>query len=108
MRHRGEGTEMKQLKSTKRKGKAFWPTGVFFLVLLGSGVASIHYLFQINNELKMVLKHEIPITEMITRITVHKLEQTSWLERALRHAEVAAHGQQNDEENTRLLKEAKA
>ena len=99
---------MKQPKSTKRKGKALWPTGVFFLVLLGSGVASIHYLFQINNELKMVLKHEIPITEMITRITVHKLEQTSWLERALRHAEVAAHGQQNDEENTRLLKEAKA
>ena len=107
MRHRKEGTEMKQLKSTKRKEKAFWPTGVFFLVLLGSGVASIHYLFQINNELKMVLKHEIPITEMITRITIHKLEQTSWLERALRHAEVAAHGSQNDQENTRLIKEAK-
>ena len=45
---------------------------------------------------------------MISRITVHKLEQTSWLERALRHAEIAAHGQQNDEENTRLLNEAKA
>jgi len=44
---------------------------------------------------------------MLTRITVHKLEQTSWLERAARHAEIAALGQQNDEENTRLLKEAK-
>jgi methyl-accepting chemotaxis protein len=99
---------MKRPKSTKRKGKGFWLTGLLFLVLLGSGVASIFYLFQINNELKVVLKHEIPITETITRITVHKLEQTSWLERALRHAEVAAHGQQNDEENTRLLKEAKA
>jgi len=99
---------MNQLKSTKRKEKIFWMTGVFFFLLLGLGVASIHFLFQINNELKVVLKREIPITEMITRITVHKLEQTSWLERALRHAEVAAHGQQNDEENTRLLNEAKA
>lgn len=99
---------MNQLKSTKRKEKIFWLTGVFFFLLLGLGVASIHFLFQINNELKVVLKREIPITEMITRITVHKLEQTSWLERTLRHAEVAAHGQQNDEENTRLLNEAKA
>ncbi len=99
---------MKRPKSTKRKGKGFWLTGLMFLVLLGSGVASIYYLFQINNELKVVLKHEMPITEMITRITVHKLEQTSWLERALRHAEVAAHGQQDDEENTRLLRNAKA
>ena len=71
-------------------------------------MASIHFLFQINNELKVVIEREIPITEMITRITVHKLEQTAWLERALRHAEVAAHGQQNDEENMRLLYEAKA
>jgi len=99
---------MNQLKSTKRKEKISWLTGLLFLLLLGSGVASIYFLFQINNEFKVVLKHEIPITEMISRITVHKLEQTSWLERALRHAEIAARGQQNDEENTRLLTEAKA
>ena len=99
---------MNQLKSTKRKEKISWLTGLLFLLLLGSGVASIYFLFQINNEFKVVLKHEIPITEMISRITVHKLEQTSWLERALRHAEIAARGQQNDEENTKLLNEAKA
>ena len=99
---------MNQMKSTKRQEKVFWLTGLMFFILLGLGVTSIYFLFQINNELKGVLKKEIPITEMITRITVHKLEQTSWLERALRHAEVAAHGQRNDEENTRLLNEAKA
>jgi len=99
---------MTQLKSTKRKEKHHWMTGVLFFLLLGSGVASLHYLYQINNELKVVLDHEIPISEMITKITVHKLEQTSWHERALRHAEIAAHGQQNDEENTRLLNKAKA
>lgn len=99
---------MNQQKSTKREEKIFWLTGVFFFLLLGSGVASIHFLYQINDEFKVVLRHEIPITETITRITVHKLEQTSWLERALRHAEIAAHGQQDNEENTRLLNEAKA
>ena len=45
---------------------------------------------------------------MIARITVHKLEQTSWFERTLRHAEIATRGQQNEAENTRLLIEAKA
>ena len=99
---------MIQTKSTKRRKKHYWLTSVLFLLLLGSGVASMHYLYQINNEFKVVLDHEIPITEIITQITVHKLEQTSWQERALRHAEVAAHGQQNNEENTRLLNEAKA
>jgi len=99
---------MKQLKSTKRKEKISWLTALVFLILFGSGIASMYFLFQINNEFKVVLKHEIPITEMIARITVHKLEQTSWLERALRHAEVAMHGKQNDEKNTRLLNEAKA
>jgi len=99
---------MNQTKSTKRQEKVFWLAGLSLIVLLGSGAASIYFLFQINNELKEVLKQEIPITEMITRITVHKLEQTTWFERALRHYEVDVHGQQNDEENTRLLNEAKA
>ena len=99
---------MNQKKSTKHQEKIFWLTGLMFFVLLSSGAASLYFLFQINNELKEILKQEIPITEMITRITVHKLEQTSWLERALRHAEIAAHGRWNDEENTRLLKEARA
>ena len=99
---------MKQPKSTKRREKLSWLSGVLFLFLIGSGVASIYFLFQINNEFKVIVKHELPITEVISRITVHKLEQTTWLERALRHAEIAAHGRQNDDENTRLLNEAKA
>ena len=99
---------MNQLKSTKRREKISWLTGVFFLFLLSSGVASIYFLFQINNEFKEIVEHELPITEVISQITVHKLEQTTWLERALRQAEIAAHSRQNDEENTRLLNEAKA
>ena len=95
-------------RSTRRPKRTIRLMGLFFFLLLGSGAASIHYLFQLNNEFKVLLNHEIPLTEMIARITVHKLEQTSWFERALRHAETAALGQQNQAENTRLLSEAKA
>jgi methyl-accepting chemotaxis protein len=99
---------MNQSKPAKRKENIFWLTGILFFVLLGSGVASIYFLFQLNNELKEVVEQEIPITEMITRITVHKLEQTYWFERGLRHAEIVARGQQKDEDNLRLLNEARA
>ena len=99
---------MNKQKSTKRKEKTSWLKGVLFLLLLGFGGVSIHSLFKLDNEFKMVVSHEEPIAEIITRITVHKLEQTAWLERALRHADIAARSQQNDEENTRLLNEAKA
>ena len=81
---------------------------MLFLVLMGAGAASIYFLYQVNNEFKMVLRHEMPITDVISRITVYKLEQTSWLERALRYADIAARSGQDDEENTRLLIEAKA
>ena len=95
-------------RSARRHKRTVRLIGLFFLLLLGSGAASIHYLYQLNNELKVILNHEIPLTEMIARITVHKLEQTSWFERALRHAETAARGQQSQAANTRLLTEAKA
>jgi len=97
---------MNELKSTEKKEKVFWLTGLLFFVLIGSGVASIYFLFQLNNELKAIVEDDMPITERITRITMHKLEQTYWLERALRHAEIASLGQQSDEDGVRLLHEA--
>jgi len=97
---------MNRSKSTEKKESVFWLTGLLFLALLGSGAASIYFLFQLNNELKEIVEDELPITERISQITIHKLEQTYWLERALRHAEIAAIGQQSDEDNIRLLREA--
>jgi methyl-accepting chemotaxis protein len=97
---------MNQSRSTEKKERVFWLTGLLFFVLLGSGAASIYFLFQLNNELKEIVEDELPITESTTRITLYKLEQTYWLERAFRHAEIAALGQQGEEDNTRLLGEA--
>ncbi len=99
---------MKKSVSVQSKGKTFRLIGLFFVFLLVAGAVSIHYLFRVNNELKVVLEHEVPITELIARITVHKLEQTSLFERALRHAEVALPDRQADSEDTRRLEEAKA
>jgi len=98
---------MKRLKHTKYKTKHSWATGILFFVLLGSGVASINFMVQLNNELKEIAEDDMPIMEVITQITIHKLEQTHWFERALRHAEMAVHGQENNEENTRLYQESK-
>jgi methyl-accepting chemotaxis protein len=99
---------MTEVKSTKKNEKMYWLTGLLFFVLLGTGIASIFFLFQINNELKDIVEEDMPITEMITRLTIHKLEQTYWLERAVRHAENATLGNENDEDDMRLLQEAKA
>ena len=59
MKRSGEGSDMIQLKSTKRKGKHYGLAGVLFFLLLGSGVASMHYLYRINNELKVVIDHAL-------------------------------------------------
>ncbi len=91
---------MKRLKRNKYKAKHTWATGIFLFVILGSGAAGINFMVQLNNELKEIAKEDMPIMEMITQITVHKLEQTHWFERALRHAEMAVHGQENNEEVT--------
>ena len=98
---------MNQIKRTNNKENIFWLTGVFFFVLIGSGVTSIYFLVQLNSELKQIVKEDIPITDMIAEITIHKLEQTSWFERALRHAEIVAHKRENNEDNLRLFGEAK-
>ena len=99
---------MKKLASVKSNKKTFRLIGLFFVLLLVAGAVSIHYLFRVNSELKVVLEHEVPITELIAQITVHKLEQTSLFERALRHAEIAVHDRQADSEDARRLEEAKA
>ena len=98
---------MNRLKHTKYKTKSSWVTGVLIFVVLVIGIASINFMVQTNNELKEIAEEDMPIVEVITQITIHKLEQTLWFERALRHAEIAVHGQENNEENVRFFREAK-
>lgn len=100
-------TDMNRLNRTKHKTKVSWITGIFFLVMLGMGVTSINFMVQFNKELKEIAKEDMPIMEVITQITIHKLEQTHWFERALRHAEAVVHRQENNEENARLFRVAK-
>jgi methyl-accepting chemotaxis protein len=100
-------TDMNRLKRTKHKTKVSWITGILFFVMLGMGVASINFMVQFNKELKEIAKEDMPIMELITQITIHKLEQTHWFERALRHGEAVVHRQGNNEENARLFRVAK-
>ena len=76
-------------------------------MLLGVGVASINFMVQFNKELKEIAQEDMPIMEVITQITIHKLEQTHWFERAMRHAAAGVHTEKNNEENARLFSLAK-
>jgi len=52
----------------------------------GFGIIKIGY---IGEELKGIAEQDIPMTEVVTEITVHQLEQAVWFERALRFGQVS-------------------
>ncbi|OMH37956.1 methyl-accepting chemotaxis protein [Motiliproteus sp. MSK22-1] len=61
---------------------------LLLLILLGiSSGYSIFSMNQIGQELEGIAEQDIPLTEAITLITEHQLEQTIHLERVLRHGQ---------------------
>ncbi len=55
------------------------------LVVVSTGV-TLSKMNRIGNEIKEITGTNIPLTEIITKITINQLEQTVWFERALRFA----------------------
>lgn len=68
--------------------------GIIILCLVGLiGVAglAIFQMKQIGGEIEAIAEEDIPLTQVLTRITVHQLEQAINLERALRFGEAMEH-----------------
>ncbi|WP_115935160.1 Tar ligand binding domain-containing protein, partial [Aestuariispira insulae] len=61
-------------------------TGVNLALLVITAIAASVFMIQIGNELKEVAHKDIPITEKLTQLTTHQLEQAIEYERALRMA----------------------
>lgn len=67
---------------------------VYFLALLGAVLAigisaeSIYSIDKVGQKLHQVAKEDIPMTNAVTEITVHQLEQAVLFERAIRYAEL--------------------
>jgi methyl-accepting chemotaxis protein len=78
---------MKDLKlGTKIIGMV---TIILILMVISSGFGIVK-VSSIGDEIKGISEEDIPLTELVTEITVNQLEQAIWLERALRFGEVLA------------------
>ncbi len=94
---------MNMLKHTEVTIKISWVTKILLFVISGMGMASFMFMVKVDHELKEIVGGDMPVIEAVTQIMIYKLEQTHWVERALRHAEVAVYIQKNNEENRKLF-----
>lgn len=81
---------------------------VYFLAFLGAFLAtlisggSIYSISEVGKQLKQIAEEDIPLTNAVTEITVHQLEQAILFERAARYAEIMdgdPHARQRYEES---------
>ena len=63
-------------------------TLVFLVTIGGIGYYKMN---KIGHELVGIAERDIPLTEMLTKITIHQLEQAILLEQALRYSGITAH-----------------
>ena len=61
-------------------------------------------LTELGSELHEIAKEDIPLTKLLTKITSHQLEQTIWLERAIRFGDTRL---SSDQKKLGLLKAKK-
>ncbi len=61
---------------------------ILMMVLVAS--ISIWKMSAIGHEIESIADNDIPLTEILTKIETHQLEQAIWFERALRYGEVLA------------------
>ena len=67
---------------------------ILFLVIVGG--TGYYKMGEIGHEIEEIAKRDIPLTEILTKMTVHQLEQAILLEQGLRYAGIDSH----DDEHT--------
>jgi methyl-accepting chemotaxis protein len=74
-----------------RLGTKIVGLAVILIVMMAivAGV-SIFKMTAIGHEIESIAENDIPLTEIITKIETHQLEQAIWFERALRYGKVLA------------------
>lgn len=55
-------------------------------LLIASSLMAVVSMYSIGNELKSITNEDIPLTEALTKVTIHQLEQAVHFERAVRFA----------------------
>ncbi|MCH7692721.1 MAG: HAMP domain-containing protein [Proteobacteria bacterium] len=76
-----------QLKNLNVGSKVFGIVGLCLVALAGVSGLSIYQMNLIGGEIQEIAEQDIPLTQAVTNITVHQLEQAINLERSFRYGE---------------------
>lgn len=82
---------LKRIKNFSVTGKIFGIVGLCLLALSVVAGVAITQMARIGVEIETVAEQDIPLTEIISQITIHQLEQSINYERAIRYGEAMAH-----------------
>ncbi len=85
-----KGAMMASFGDVKLGTKIMGMAVVLILMMVIVASISIWKMSAIGHEIESIAENDIPLTEIITKIETHQLEQAIWYERALRYGEVLA------------------
>ncbi len=86
------------MKNLKLRTKIIGTLGVLLILMAISAGFGIIKIGSIGDQIAQIAEEDIPLTEVITKITINQLEQAIWFERALRFGEVLASKEAGGEE----------
>ena len=76
------------------QAKTYAVVGMCISALLGVGLFSLYQMNKIGVELVAIAEEDIPLTNVVTKITTHQLEQTIQFEKLMRHAVESEHNRE--------------
>ncbi len=83
----------KYMNNMKLKNRILTISISLIVLLIISSAYGIIKMAQIGDEIESIAKHDLPITNIINKITEHQLEQSIFYERAYRYAEMIKAGE---------------
>lgn len=75
-------------KKINMRKQVILTVSILMILLIVESLFSITKVNIIGRELKEIALEDMPLTDVITEITVNQLEQSAWFERMLRHGEM--------------------
>ena len=79
------------LKNLSLKAKLMSNASILLTLLILSSVYAVYSMKNINSELSIIVEQDIPLTEKLTAINIHQLEQVAQFERSLHYGAILQH-----------------
>ena len=96
---------LRKIQNLSLSAKIFGIVGLGLFGLITIASVSIWQMAQIGNEITEIAEQDIPLTESLTTVTIHQLEQAIALERAFRFGEEMAHSEHAREQFAQVVQE---